>query len=1669
MAINLSSMLIKHINKPCVKDRNIVLYTHIAGYQGELLGSDVEISKNAKLMEIGQRNYSSPTNIRRVFITSNKVSVQTYKPIIKSGKPDVNGCWNVSSLEKENIKDIFVNNEKERFTGNILKVFSKPWVISNIEEIYIDWTLLLSDDIQNRFPEAAQLLQSIINNSGGRLIKSDLPQRIFEDANGGNIKSIRERYPRLKCISMISNLEQVINSQYDKGKSNGSTEDFTALWIENEINKRLIEQSNSVIILNTLFDDIGRVNRNFAIRDGVYKFDAEILKPYFVNIRNRMLEEAREKRDSQIENKGTGKVFNTNVTGKVEQEINNIINESGSNKAQMIFKLALSTLTKSQAEGIIGGKSNDSVDNIFIAKMRELQKIIGNEEIRRAILEKYEMLSEMLSTKDLSQFIRDHAESYKVLLASNIVNWLRMEVSAGSEFIRRSAMKHFNLLKLITDEKLIDALCNKFDITRNDYSGGIDSIIKALSEFNKKKDSVDIEIEGDFDDYLDNDDESEFDMDGFDDYMEEDEIEHETLVVTTESDVENTPANNEPADIEIDDFDNYLGEDAEDNEKHVTNEEVIVEQTPADGGETEEVKSRTMDEKYYPKIHDSYKNKISSWLLDVWKDLYGNYVNGIEIVNGLIVPGETILSDGETRKYCGVLRLSNRTTVNHEIIANGIYEEFLSACKESGIPIVAKVSDDSKNIRKYTYHPLFQRRIVSGSISPDAFKNGWSDYSTKLIKKMENEIKEIAIELEETGSDTAMYERLSGYITSIMVMNYKNGLGMQLRICCGDTSKTNKVATLFYNNLIKREKTHQALANGKLVVGEPIISDNGYSFTMSIYTNMAGYQAVPQFMGELLCNMQEGTFKPSVDNMIIGTDLNNEIVTAPFVNWLLPIIAWSRSGKGVLTLNMLLNIIGTGTPLFYLDGKPDMASLLWNLNKKHGIENAVVIDGIQYKGVTDVDKKPFRAPYAAIAEMKMREKDANSILTSNIGIMIYLKTMMIILMAVEYYKTEMGRPYGNLFVVFDEVYKIIVQQGTTLGTRLNMEESKAKNLSKEEKQEKGNEILAIRNFVDSVLQSYIGNDIGVFGSGIKAVALTQHTMVEKYKVEGLGAATQFAKGFLLQRGPKLFGRQGTYGGTYGMKKGKSETTFELYDKYFHFGIGDSNDTDTDSAKTFKPLLVLNESDPKEVTGKDEDGAFVKDMMSRVKKVANEEEFRDKYFRGDPALTRAIGFEGALDQIGRLTGSNWVDNYRLSMERAYDITDKALRYYGVIGTEGINSVYDYICSCRVEHLWSWDDIVEAKRKGISLGQKGITSNNEGSTIFDFDDESLSGMEELDFNSIGTENIEDNEEEYIDLVSSIEGQEKVKKKIHEDVRKFKPVEEPTVRNVDSSYQEIGDKQPAGRVIGRSFINKAPIYNNNIGDIIKLDKSNSIKASMNHKVDKKYENFVFKTMAGSRYEFKKRWESIIESICNTINSNLVTRMVITSDEIVANNRMVIMDGILGGDADVRIEDIIDFKTLLKRFKGLRQLHVDEVIFQRAMELYKDPLLTFFEYSKSLQTVYIIGNEIVQIDRNSYIENHINQEQQRKMKEIKHKSQLEVISASRNRNFNKRSPGYKSRIWDATKRYQGNAWGAIGKGLLKDNPKYFRLGVIALSSLAVLTVGGTISAFQGIFKMFK
>ena len=45
------------------------------------------------------------------------------------------------------------------------------------------------------------------------------------------------------------------------------------------------------------------------------------------------------------------------------------------------------------------------------------------------------------------------------------------------------------------------------------------------------------------------------------------------------------------------------------------------------------------------------------------------------------------------------------------------------------------------------------------------------------------------------------------------------------------------------------------------------------------------------------------------------------------------ILAGSGSGKGVVTLNILATFIADGCPTVYLDYKPDMAAMLWQLER----------------------------------------------------------------------------------------------------------------------------------------------------------------------------------------------------------------------------------------------------------------------------------------------------------------------------------------------------------------------------------------------------------------------------------------------------------------------------------------------------------------------------------------------------------------------------------------------------------------------------------------------------------------------------------------------------------------------------------------------------------------
>lgn len=319
---NLDTIIGQAIHGPKVD--GIPLYAKIDGTQ-EVGFNNRQGNKSDKWIKATESTFTSPTNIRKVFITGGKVEVQLYKPAIVKGKADTQGCWRKISLTGDNnlykvVQDSLDINRKDRVVikGTGLGALSSPWVASNIEEVYFDWTILASEIYKNAGIGCNELLQSFLQGKRG-YVKSNIALEMFIRANGGNIKDLRARYPRLKVVGLISNLGKILEYSKDRGNSSlKNVEDSIKTWVKMESNIELIKSSGSLVIINEINSDLDKYNTNFSLRDGIYKFDRDILSYTFSDYEKRVKEYLKEKSKGE------------SLQGKNEVDIEDIRTEKSS-------------------------------------------------------------------------------------------------------------------------------------------------------------------------------------------------------------------------------------------------------------------------------------------------------------------------------------------------------------------------------------------------------------------------------------------------------------------------------------------------------------------------------------------------------------------------------------------------------------------------------------------------------------------------------------------------------------------------------------------------------------------------------------------------------------------------------------------------------------------------------------------------------------------------------------------------------------------------------------------------------------------------------------------------------------------------------------------------------------------------------------------------------------------------------------------------------------------------------------------------------------------------------------------------------------------------------------------------------------------------------------------
>lgn len=373
--INLDTIYKEALHKPSVD--SIPLYTHIDGKQ-ETFMSGNEGARSQKWTTLSETTYSSPNNVRKVFFTSKKIVVQYYKPYIKSGKSVETGCWRTTALKDTDGTSIDLiemgmnminydnllmqykisgqNTEKPeniKIGGTGLVALHKPWVCSNIEEVYFDHSILFSSVYRNLGFE--NILQLILSNQS-KILDGKIAQGILVNAVNTNIKNLRNRYPRLKCVGLISNLDTILNQNYDKGKPGiDSVQELREFWYLKPINKDLIKGAGGVVSFSKLTDGISPLNKTFALRSEIYKFDAELLYKFFEEYKERILNFERQQRDIKLGKATSPEVGETvieesnntnNVKSELEELFDEIYSKAGEKEAKKLANLTFSGYTK---------------------------------------------------------------------------------------------------------------------------------------------------------------------------------------------------------------------------------------------------------------------------------------------------------------------------------------------------------------------------------------------------------------------------------------------------------------------------------------------------------------------------------------------------------------------------------------------------------------------------------------------------------------------------------------------------------------------------------------------------------------------------------------------------------------------------------------------------------------------------------------------------------------------------------------------------------------------------------------------------------------------------------------------------------------------------------------------------------------------------------------------------------------------------------------------------------------------------------------------------------------------------------------------------------------------------------------------------------------------------
>ena len=890
----------------------------------------------------------------------------------------------------------------------------------------------------------------------------------------------------------------------------------------------------------------------------------------------------------------------------------------------------------------------------------------------------------------------------------------------------------------------------------------------------------------------------------------------------------------------------------------------------------------------------------------------------------------------------------------------------------------------------FNYYPGFMFKYALGFVNGKKYKT-WSSFRPALKKSLENRLKKM---LKEDAFFDNMTLIENSFINSILVLKYESGVGMRLRVT-------------FPGYNIDAKKLEQGIRsiptynNASITILNPMGLNDAVD--ISIMQDEEAYLNTPawayQAMQVKLANKEVPSLTKGmpIGRLCSGEGFDLKLDDQSFVTM---IAAGSGAGKGVLTLSLVAAALGQGMPVYYMDYKPDMASIFWRAEGEFGIKT-FAFDGL---APSHKNEGTYCASNSIPSSLKSRLESYGSVLS-------YLRGIQLMCSMSQYYANHKSKA-KPVYFVFDEINA----WSNSLKSAV-VEISSIYSENKPKKGEQGNEefkyaeaMLRWIKDVDAGIDKYlnttgrVSNVFSTFIGQTSSYDLWQSLRLS-FKLGDNNCRCDML-GRVLQAGTvrKILGK-GQSNSVYGLSGANitsKEAKYIADNRHFATYLG-AKCTDGE-VTVFKPFLTLNYDDPTENCWTDGlgkmFGAGSVDNKQYIENVRKAHPGKDKF-------TNKFGVHTGTGLIGlaSMYCNGDMDKVKTALAASYNDCNKFFEISGL--NQRYNCPEEYMTDLSLEGAITADRMINYKAGGSNKGFNGDgdgSGKGEVNTGFrleepeekeneqEEDNINKGGDFDLDSSGLsGSRDVSDDEDfkQQVELAKLLNDSKKKKNKLdieknnffdgsledetpeteQEDIQDYEQKDEiPKNKYGDTKsnkgYQfsrddmqilkkavENGDINTVAEIISKSSDETMEKMSGKDGRINKIDVSETEKAAKltkENSIDCSnialgptswFENMYSKTSKGANTFTNKLFDSMLESVVyeGRVKASLVKRVGLHDSQMFVNDKICNTNGALGGYADLRLSDIVSFRKLFKKFKALAELRLDMEFVEVAMNEFK------------------------------------------------------------------------------------------------------------------------------------